>query len=384
MTFVQTLWFWGKIVLVLLLIDILLFRVGWFWEFKREHLAGAGLGQTEYLHGVTGRLATHNPARPLAVAIGNSVVRMTAAEGTINRALRRSKAGTKFLNLGVDSSHTDDAALMLNVAREAEPWLVIYGLAYRDFMPRTKKSLVRHSLIDSTFDVPTMKPASIDERLSRFVRSHWRLYHHREFVRAILAQEWATLTGSFPAAAWAAEHPRALGAAGAAFPPQFLASASWPAWQRWNQSRSFADYEAYLATRGRLATVYKKRRAKPFDLESSPQLAALEWMLRRTKETGARMILAYFPENPVFRDPEAAAYFNPELSDRLAALLEREAARFGAQFVDLRALLPAEDFVDLQHTNLRGSLKINRTLTRLVDQEARAAASSEAITGSVR
>jgi len=83
-------------------------------------------------------------------------------------------------------------------------------------------------------------------------------------------------------------------------------------------------------------------------------------------------VLVYFPENPAFRDAAARDYFDPALSSAWADFFRRAAAASGARFIDLRDLLPAEDFYDLIHPNLEGMRKLSVRIAEIVAEEWRA------------
>jgi hypothetical protein len=95
-------------------------------------------------------------------------------------------------------------------------------------------------------------------------------------------------------------------------------------------------------------------------------------MLRFLQHANARAVIVYFPENPIFREPEARKYFDPALSEEYAGLFAREAVAHGARFVDLRNMLPPEDFYDLIHVNLIGMGKVSARIAEIVEEEWRA------------
>ena len=95
-------------------------------------------------------------------------------------------------------------------------------------------------------------------------------------------------------------------------------------------------------------------------------------MLDSLQQRGTRTVLVYFPENPVFHDPEARPYFDEQLSDAYAGLLAREAASHDGRFVDLRNFLPAEDFMDLRHPNLEGMRLLSQRIAAIIEEEWRA------------
>ncbi len=365
------LWFWTKVVLVLALTDVLLFRVGLFWDLELKRQSPTQLAR---LHDITRAIDTHEAGEPVAVAVGSSVVRMSGPDPAVNRRLARLGAETSFRNLGLDAAHVDDSALVNAAVGTMDPWLVIYGVAFRDFMPRDRPSRTESQFAGLRVPLSTMQPETLDERLARFLRAYWTLYRYRDLVRHIVDERFASRAWRFPRQAHArpdAQRSRVTRAQArkTQLEAGFGGPKSFQAWERWNDSRDFSDYEAYLKTRGGVAGLYRKRRAAGFELATSPQLEALDWLLRVNQERGSRVVLIYYPENPVFRDPAASGYFSPELSDEVAAVLERKAARYGARFVDLRQALQPEDFIDMVHPNRIGTKKLMDSLAQIIAQE---------------
>ena len=80
-------------------------------------------------------------------------------------------------------------------------------------------------------------------------------------------------------------------------------------------------------------------------------------------------MIVYFPENPVFRDPAALAYYDPALSQAYADLFKREAEAHSARLVDLRNSIAPEGFYDMNHLNLVGERKVSERLVSIIREE---------------
>ena len=116
---------------------------------------------------------------------------------------------------------------------------------------------------------------------------------------------------------------------------------------------------------------YETQRLDGFGPDDNRQVPSLRWMLERARDRGVRAVVVFFPENPAFRDPDASAFYDAELSAAYDEVFAAETAAAGARFVDLRDLLPAEDFHDFIHPNLAGMRKPSQRLAEIVAEEWR-------------
>ena len=116
-------------------------------------------------------------------------------------------------------------------------------------------------------------------------------------------------------------------------------------------------------------TAYVAQRLDSFGPDGNRQMDSLRWMLARIRDRGVRAVVVYFPENPAFRDPAAAGYFDAALSDATARALADASAATGTRFVDLRDALPADDFHDMIHPNLAGMRELSARLAGIVAEE---------------
>ncbi|MBM4265309.1 MAG: hypothetical protein FJ144_01635 [Deltaproteobacteria bacterium] len=370
----RVVWFWVKVVLCLVLIDVALFDVGWFWRY--EPPADSRDKYFLDLWGIARRLGSHPEGAPAAIAVGSSVVHMSASEKGIQLDMRSRGQPGSFYNLGVDGIDATGSGIMAHAASDLDPWLVVYGAALRDFAPeKDATSAVAAVFAEPGADIGPQARVKLEERLSAGVKRYWRLYRYRKFVREALLQEIDGLSASFPARAEAARAPMAPMALPRTthpqrrFPAKFQKGEAFREWQGWYETRDFARYETYLRKAGKTLKVYKKQRALPWDLAASSELASLRRMMELHRGRGAQVVLVYFPENPVFRDPVASTYFDPARSDELAATLAGEADRYGARFIDLRRFLSPEDFYDMVHANNAGLRKLDAFWKRLIASE---------------
>jgi hypothetical protein len=156
------------------------------------------------------------------------------------------------------------------------------------------------------------------------------------------------------------------------FDRNFLEGDDYARWRRWHDSRRFSDYVRYLRQR-KMTKLYSEQAVEfaHIDLNDSPQADAIRWMVRTLPPEGTQVMLVFFPENPLFRSPEAASYFNAEFSDRLAVFLADEAHEPGVTFLDLRNLLIPEDFYDMIHPNVAGEVKITQHIADVIAEQWR-------------
>jgi hypothetical protein len=373
------LWRWTKVGLVLVALDLVLFRAGLFWPLTAG-LDAPTVSGWPVVYRVARVLETAVPTPGTALIVGSSVVLLGVVEPTANAAARVPARLTKLALFGASAT---DSALLAWSARRLHPWLVIYGAAPRDFGRELERdeSPVARLYYDASVTLPALPRHDAEDIAAAWVKRGWQLYRYQPLARAAVesgAREWLAHLG-FATPAQAAEPP----VAPAALPPEArrwfgpfdaMTPERFARWQRWRETRRFDDYTAYLASRGiDLTKALGGYNAANLDLADNPQVESLRWMLATLPRLGARVVVVAFPENPVFRETaEGRALADPALSDASAAMLGREAAAHGARFVDLRALLPADDFHDALHVNLEGNAALSARIGELVAEEWRA------------
>lgn len=375
------LWLWTKVGLGLVLLDLVLFRVGLLWILA-PRLPALAITGWPFVYDAARLVETASGRARPSLVVGSSVVLVGVIPPVSNAVLRGQGVPVEVEKLAMFGASATDAALLAWSSHDLHPWLVIYGVALRDFGRQLERdSPAARVFYDASITLPALPREGMDEIAAAWVRRYWKLYRYQAFVRMALESAGRNTLASFaPAtAAFAAE------AAGpAALPPEaarWFSSDPWERitpetyalWDHWRATRRFDDYLAYL--RGRridLGTMLLGYNRANLDPEGNVHLASLRWMLGAFARQGTRAVVAYFPENPVFRDPEAAAYFDTSLSDAYAVALAREAADHGARFLDLRNLLPAEDFHDLLHVNVEGTRRLSTRVAEIVAEEWRA------------
>jgi hypothetical protein len=377
--FQSPIWLWVKALLCLVAVDILLFRVGLVWEAGPDFGPGLVGENWRLLFAAARDIETRRPSTPTVVTVGSSVVIFGVDPGQVGERLRQDGVPQDFLRFVTHGSTATDSALMAWSSRTFEPWLVIYGAAVRDFPKSgfTDSGVVR-TFYDASAELPRLPRAGVEDRLDAYARRYWKLYRYRFFtLRAVEAvttkrlRQLGISTPSFAAEAPALSilPPEAL----QYFPPYRIMPKSWAAWTTWRQSRRFSDYLAWMQMSGSVAlNIYKTQTLANFGPEGNVQVASLRWMLAALQQNHTRTVLLSFPENPVFRDPEARAYFDPSLSDAYAHLLRDEAEARGARYEDLRDLLQPEEFFDLVHANVIGQRKLSARIAAIIEEEWRA------------
>lgn len=361
---------WAKVAVGLIALDVLLFRVGIFWKMTPNFGAGLGADNWAVLYAAAREFETRPADGHTALIVGSSVVLFGVNETAINDELGRRGVPVKLLRLSTHGSSATDSALMVWNARRMRPWLVIYAAASRDF-PKTglTDSGVIRLFYDSSASLPLLPRRDAEAVLEASVKRYWKLYRYRFFVRQALQsgliQKWGLPLPALAAggAPWPLP-PEAL----RYFSPYRVTPERYAEWARWRQSRRFSDYLAWM--KGTMAIAqYKFQTLDNFGPLGNPHAQSLRWMLQFLEEDRIRTLLVYFPENPVFRDPEAAPYFDESLSRAYAELFAREAAAHGARFVDLRDFVEPEGFYDLVHLNVVGERKASERVADIIQEE---------------
>lgn len=369
-------WTWVAVGACLVVLDLSLFRIGLLWKLTPDFGPGLGGENWRMLYAAARTFESEPPRPGTAVIVGSSVVLYGTDVTAINARLGRDQVPVELARFVTHGSTATDSALLLWNAKTLHPWLSIYGVAARDF-PKVGPidSSVARTFYDSSLELPALPRRNAETKLAAYVKRYWKLYRYRFFTRMALAAtgaRWIRKLG-LPTIAHADEPPppeRVPPEAARYFPPFRITPASWAAWDRWRQSRQFSDFLAWLSYSGGMATaIYKTQTVASFGPADNPHAAALTTMLAGLERDGTRGLLLYFPENPVFRAPEAREYFDPALSDGYAALLRSEAAAHGARFEDLRDVLQPEDFYDLIHPNLEGQRKLSARIAELIEEE---------------
>jgi hypothetical protein len=379
------LWPWAKVVLVLVAIDLGVFRTGWFFrvvpQFEKEPVTWGLVYRSV-------RVLAEPKAQPVAYAVGSSIVFLGLDEARVRQALEEREVPTGFSALTVFGANGVDQALLAHAAAGTRPWLVVLTASVRDF-PATGSldTPVSRAFLDSTVDFPPLRPTTADGRLAAMVASAWQLYRNRIFIRLALRELVAPVVDRVWPAAFAPV-PRPADVvptdvvktapvpeeAARWFFPGRITSEAFTAWQHWRGTRRFEDYATFLRlSKSAAIEQYGRQTLATHGPDGNVHFEALAWAMRELHAAGIRVLVLDFPENPVLRAPEARETYDTALADAVAARLAADAAVHGARFVDLRDALDGEDFYDLIHPNIQGSWKLSTRLGELVAEEWHAA-----------
>jgi hypothetical protein len=371
-------WRWGKVLLCFVLLDVLLFRVGLLWKVKPDFGAGTLALDWRLLYQTAERFETFSSASRPAVIVGSSVVFRGVDELGVSAALAHQKVPVQLLRLPALGADCTDTTLIVWNAMRLRPWLVVYGAASRDFclLPIENDPVVR-VFYDSSLELSALPRVGAEAQLEATVKRYWKLYRYRFFVRSalttLLSKAVSTVALAGEAGAVASEGEGLPADAQRRFGALNITVESYRLWQRWYQSRRADDYLSWIRSRSsELLRIYAGQTLANCGPEANRHVRSFERMLGFLQRAHVRTVVAYFPENPVFREPEAGKYFDPALSDGYAGLFARQAVAHGARFVDLRNLLPAEDFYDLVHVNFEGMRKLSARMAEIVGEEWRA------------
>ena len=366
---------WVKVALCLVALDLLLFRAGLLWKINPNFGVGLGADNWHSLYSAARDVETGGLGPGTVVAVGSSVVIFGMDETSINNRLRADGTPAALRKIATHGATCTDSALLTWSSRPLKPWLVIYGAAARDF-PKAGSldSSVRRTFYDSSVQLASLRRPGAEALLDGYVRRYWKLYRYRFFARSALdtVAQHVLLALHLPAPSFAAEPPPASVPAEAShyFAPFRLTPQSYAAWAKWRESRQFSDYLTWMQFAPPLVlSLYKGQTVANFGPQGNPEADALRWMLSFLHDGHTRMVLIYFPENPVFRDPQAASYFDPHLSDAYADLFAREAKAHGVRFEDLRNFAQPEDFYDLIHLNIEGERKMSARIAQIIEEE---------------
>lgn len=370
---------WLKVLVCIAAVDVLLFRIGLLWHVQPDFGKNLAAENWRFLFRAAAVFETRPTLPGRALIVGSSVVVMGVDEAQVDGQLTRSAVPAELLRMVTHGSTCTDSALLAWNARAAHPWLMLYGAAARDFPKKgVADSGVIRTFYDASVTLPQLPRADAESVIDAQVKRYWKLYRYRFFTRTVLATEAAALMGAIGLTppAWAAPSSPPQGLPPEAlhyFSPYRITSTSYAAWAKWHASGRFEDYLVWLQQAGPAGTMtlnnYKQQTLANFGPEGNPQMDTLRWMLREMQKSSIRMVLLYFPENPLFRNPAAKAYFDPSLSQADATTFADAAAVYGARFEDLRNLLAPEDFYDLIHPNLEGQRKVSARIAAIIEEE---------------
>lgn len=377
------LWIWLKVALLLILVEVLLFRTDWFWSLRPEFAepTRSENDNWKFVFETAGAIEAGGRDKDTVVVIGSSVLRYGLDPELVNAELDKRGVPVHvlpFISLG---SSDNDTARVAWQARRLRPWMVIYAAALRHFYKHgIVDSAVKRTFYDSSVELPLWPREGLEAEASAFLKTHWQLYRYRYFARRALLT-WLRHARDLlsPAHATAAPSTTQLPAEAHWIFGFQITPASWDAWQRWRQTRQFEDYIAWIDARGgHLAlNLYKSQNLASTGPAGNPHAEALSWMLARLEDLHQRAAIVYFPENPVFFDPAAKSYYDSSLSQAYIDLFAGEARKHGDLFVNWRAALPAEDFYDMIHVNAVGRQKLVGMFADLIEKQWRAAPGRE-------
>ncbi len=380
------LWIWVKVVACLLVIEIVLFHLGVFWRMTPDFSHEVSQATWSQVYTAAREFETRTQLPNGVFLVGDSIVLTGVDPALVAQSLRQADVPVNALSVAAYGTSVTDAAIMTWSGRQLAPWLVVYGIEAHNFKKPggfiTTDTPIKRVFYDASIELPLLPRRGAEATLDAWVMRYWKLYRYRFFARTLLStagrRSWQAVREHAPRAQAQAPPPfQALPlAAQKYFDPIRVTPKSYAVWERWRASRRFADYAAWLsagpAGDSLLNFYYKMETMERCGPQDNAHIASLEWMLDSLQQRGTRTVLVYFPENPVFHDPEARPYFDEQLSDAYAGLLAREAASHDGRFVDLRNFLPAEDFMDLRHPNLEGMRLLSQRIAAIIEEEWRA------------
>ncbi len=378
---------WVKVAVCLVVLDLLLSRAGWLWRLRQDFgepdetnfREVLGNQNWQFLTAAARDFETGRVPPNEVVAVGSSVVIFGMNETLINKRLQHDGTPVEFRKIATHGATATDSAILAWNSRAITPWLVIYGVAVRDFPKAgSTDSSVARIFYDSSIELPRLPRRTAEAVLDAHVKRYWKLYRYRFFARTALetaaSRVLHALSLSHLSFADEVRLPPGLPVeATHYFSVTRVTPESYAAWVKWRETRRFSDYMTWMDFAPHVVLdLYKAQTPKGFGPEGNLQVESLRWMLSMLRREHTRTVLLFLPENPVFSDPEARIYFDPALSDAYAALFAREANATGARFEDLRKLADPEEFYDLIHLNLVGERKLSERVAQIIEEEWRA------------
>jgi len=362
---------WLKVVIAFILLDVVVFRCGLFWRLTPDFGADLAAAVWSQVYMNASVVERERPANAVTL-VGSSVVGVGIFPELLAAQLGTDQVPANVVKLSTFGASCTDSALMAWSALNMRPWLVIYGAIPRDFgKSGYRETPVFRTFYDSSTRLPLVPAPDTATWLDGEVRHWWKLYRYRFFARAALRGVVSKSLDLLPASVFADEEP-AVADDVERFPRGHVAPEAYAAWTEWRKTRRFSDYLKYLqlGEAGKWALQgYQSENMVNNGPASNPHVASLKWLLELLRRNHTRVVLALFPENPVFRDPEARPYLDQTLSDTYARLLRNDARDYGARFVDLRGALEAEDFYDLRHPNIEGARKLTHVIGQIIEEE---------------
>ena len=373
---------WLATGLCLAAVDIVLFRVGLFWWFTPDFGSDANWATWAQVYTLAREFETRAADPNTALVAGDSIVLTGVDTEIIQSKLAEQDVPADVLPVAAFGTTVTDAAILTWSSRHLDPWLVIYGLEAHNFKKPggfiTTDTPIKRVLYDSSLELPLLQRKGAEEIIDAWVRRYWKLYRYKLFAGKILTLESRRLVDAIGARLARADESVPTDATDYQryFDPMRVRPESFAIWQRWRQSRRFEDYADFLrsgpAGDALLNYYYKLETLDLCGPQDNGHAASLDWMLDFLHRRGTRIVVLYFPENPVFRATEARPYFQPELSEAVASFAARTTVRYRGRFIDLRTFLPAEDFIDLRHPNLEGRRVLSARIAQIVAEEWRA------------
>jgi hypothetical protein len=240
---------------------------------------------------------------------------------------------------------TDAEALSRHLGR-LRPQVAVLGMSAPDLAtpPARARDRPLRRLLDVGWRTGPILPADFEERLDRAVRSVWHLYRYRQLLRFVLfppdeprtpaSRLDATLSvGELLAESYGPERGQhLLGLRGAA-----LASGMW------------ADVAVYVdALRGEAYRRGLHERWRGLEV-ADVQVEALRRFAANTRAAGVQPVWVLLPENAWLESDPVVGSEVARRSDAVAARVRAEAERAAVPFLDLRAALGPDAFLDLNH-----------------------------------
>jgi hypothetical protein len=284
------------------------------------------------------------------VLLGNSRVVLALKEHRLEAALSklRPDLAVQVSNLGIFGSFMGETEMMARHLDALDPSLVVLTVGAPDLIrePAQIGGQGPMEFLRIGFRDGAAQPATVTERLDRWLRTVWRLYRFREFVREAILDRVLGRLDPGPA-------PQDFATRTALFQRLYgeRAPAVDEAYRRWQREGGLGPYVEYLRSvgPGHLARMQKRAQLREPLTRETPAVVAFDAVLENLAGSERPVVVLLMPENPLLALDENGDFHRTEIPDQGAALVREMASEHGLPVVDARDWLPAECFLDFDH-----------------------------------
>jgi hypothetical protein len=292
---------------------------------------------------ITRKMNTPTPAgRRRVVLLGSSRAMMGAwHEPGIERRMPPSDDPIQFDNLAMFGAAMPELAAIARWTTQARPDLAMLAIGPAELLTppgpaHSGTRLLRRGW--SWEDILSGEPFT--DQFDRILRSTWKLYGFREFIRAALEDLLMRRKGPETAVEFRSIeefHQRM-------HPPEAARAAT--TYQNFLRDPHLESYLAYLGPQ-RLAPYH--RAVSEWQAPSPRALAALDTTLEYLTQSSTRTVILLMPQSPLLAEDETGDLHRPRMEASAVEAIQDAARRHGVEVIDARNWISAERFLDFHH-----------------------------------